>query len=62
MHGHKSKWHISKLKKLDLEGFKVKAIAAGFTHSLAVTQAGQVYSWGTGAFYQLGHGNKQDSK
>lgn len=45
-----------------MEGYKVKAIAAGFTHSLAVTEKGQVYSWGTGAFHQLGHGNKQDEK
>jgi len=47
---------------LDIDGAKIRAIAAGFTHSLAATEKGQVYSWGNGAFYQLGHGNKQDEK
>lgn len=36
--------------------------AAGFTHALAVTIKGQVYSWGSGSCYQLGHGSKQDQK
>jgi alpha-tubulin suppressor-like RCC1 family protein len=36
----------------------VKTVAAGFTHSLAVTLKGQTYSWGQGSFHQLGHGNQ----
>jgi hypothetical protein len=40
LHGHKSKEHINKLKRLDIDGQKVKAVAAGFTHSLAVTEKG----------------------
>lgn len=62
LHGHKSKEHINKLKRVDIDGQKVKAVAAGFTHSLAVTEKGQTFSWGTGVFFQLGHGNKQDQK
>ncbi len=37
-------------------------MAAGFTHSLAVSEGGQVYSWGNGSFNQLGHGDKKDQK
>jgi len=40
LHGHKSKEHINKLKRVDIDGQKVKAVAAGFTHSLAVTEKG----------------------
>lgn len=39
-HGHKSKEHLNKLERLDIDGKKVKAVAAGFTHSLAVTEKG----------------------
>ena len=48
--------------KLDINGEKVKTVATGFNHSLAVTEKGQTYSWGNGVFYQLGHGSKQDEK
>ena len=61
LHGHKTKENINKLKKVEI-GAKVKAVAAGFTHSLAVSEAGQVYSWGNGGFSQLGHGDKKDQK
>lgn len=40
----------------------MRTVAAGFTHSLAVTVKGQTYSWGYGGFFQLGHGGKQDEK
>jgi alpha-tubulin suppressor-like RCC1 family protein len=46
---------------LVMVGSMVK-VSAGFTHSLAISQKGQVYSWGEGGFYQLGHGNKNDVK
>jgi alpha-tubulin suppressor-like RCC1 family protein len=32
-------------------------VACGWRHSVAVTSAGHVYSWGRGASGQLGHGN-----
>jgi alpha-tubulin suppressor-like RCC1 family protein len=35
---------------------KVIAIAAGFSHMLALTESKQVYSWGVGTLGQLGHG------
>ena len=37
-------------------------MSAGFTHTLAISEKGQVYSWGEGGFYQLGHGSKNDVK
>eukprot|EP00887_Chlorella_sp_A99_P006348 scaffold3.g6348.t1 len=39
-----------------LEGQQVVAIAAGMEHSLALTAAGEVYSWGCGSDGRLGHG------
>ena len=39
-----------------LEGELVVAIAAGMEHSLALTAAGEVYSWGCGTDGRLGHG------
>jgi alpha-tubulin suppressor-like RCC1 family protein len=50
------------LKRLDFQGEKIKTVATGFTHSLAVTSKGQTFSWGDGTFYQLGHGSKQSEK
>ncbi|PRP87288.1 S-layer protein [Planoprotostelium fungivorum] len=37
---------------------KVKAIACGGWHSMALTEDGQVYTWGWGEFGALGHGDK----
>lgn len=39
------------------QGVTATAIAAGFTHSLAVTSTGQVYAWGSNSFGELGDGN-----
>ena len=50
------------LTKLKMEDEKIANVSAGFTHALAVTTKGQVFSWGSGNFYQLGHGNKNDEK
>merc|ERR1711920_1107723 len=36
-------------------GRDVKSLAAGSGHSLAVTNAGLVFSWGFGDYGQLGH-------
>lgn len=36
---------------------KIVAIAAGFSHSVAVSDSGRLYSWGWGSHYKLGHGD-----
>ncbi len=54
---------MNKLKKLNINGGeKIISAGAGFNHALAVTQKGEVYSWGNGVFYQLGHNSKNDEK
>ena len=35
-------------------GEKVKAISCGFNHSLALTESGRVFSWGSNKYKQLG--------
>ena len=62
IHGHKSKDHLNKLKKLNFEGKSIFDMHAGFTHALAVTSEGETYSWGDGTFLQLGHGKKTPEK
>ena len=39
-----------------LQGVRVSAVAAGQDHSLALSEAGDVYSFGDGSSGQLGHG------
>lgn len=60
-HGHKTKDNLNIFKKIG-DQVTFKKVNAGFTHSLAISEAGQVYSWGEGVFLQLGHGNKNDVK
>lgn len=60
-HGHKSTQHLGEMKTLPLEE-EFQTMSAGFTHALAVTKEGKVYSWGEGTFHQLGHGEKKDVK
>ena len=43
-----------------LTGVRVVSIAASDVYSLALTEAGQVFSWGKGEGGCLGHGNEQD--
>ncbi|KAH9523591.1 Regulator of chromosome condensation [Bulinus truncatus] len=43
-----------------LEKLKVVSVAAGGCVSLAVADNGDLYSWGMGSNYQLGHGNDDD--
>ena len=40
-----------------LAGEKVVAIAAGTNHGVALTDEGQVYTWGCGGYGRLGHGS-----
>ncbi|KAM0840808.1 hypothetical protein ACQ4PT_059409 [Festuca glaucescens] len=44
-----------------LHGIKIKQIACGDSHCLAVTVNGQVHSWGRNQNGQLGLGNNEDS-
>uniref|UniRef100_A0ACD5ZD62 Uncharacterized protein n=1 Tax=Avena sativa TaxID=4498 RepID=A0ACD5ZD62_AVESA len=44
-----------------LRGIKIKQIACGDSHCLAVTVNGQVHSWGRNQNGQLGLGNNEDS-
>jgi hypothetical protein len=39
---------------------KVVSIAAGFSHSIAVTASGAVFTWGCGTYGRLGHGSHCD--
>ena len=41
-------------------GSKIIAIAAGFSHSIAVTECGAVFTWGCGVYGRLGHGSHCD--
>ncbi|KAF2077068.1 hypothetical protein CYY_001635 [Polysphondylium violaceum] len=41
---------------------KIVKVAAGGSHSLALSQDNQVYSWGNGANGKLGHGNETEQK
>ena len=43
-----------------LAGDKVVFVATGEFHTMAVTARGQLYSWGYGAYGQLGHGDTVD--
>lgn len=38
-------------------GLRVRDIAAGSSHSAAVTSSGQLYTWGLGEYGRLGHGD-----
>ena len=42
-----------------LAGQRVVAVSAGAMHSLALTADGAVWSWGSGGFGRLGHGDEQ---
>jgi alpha-tubulin suppressor-like RCC1 family protein len=41
-----------------MAGVRVRSVAAGFSHSLALSWDGRVYSWGINRYEQLGHGDK----
>ncbi|MBE36334.1 MAG: hypothetical protein CMI16_12400 [Opitutaceae bacterium] len=42
------------------EGQTVVFVAAGGDHTVAVTAAGRLYTWGSGGYGQLGHGDTRD--
>jgi alpha-tubulin suppressor-like RCC1 family protein len=41
-----------------MAGIRVRSVAAGSTHSLAVSWDGRVYSWGDNSCAKLGHGDR----
>ena len=50
--------HVVPALKATGEG--MATAAAGSSHTLAVSISGHVYSWGSGAFGKLGHGDEQN--
>ena len=45
-----------------LFGRKIVAVDCGESHTVCVTEEGDVYSWGRGKFGALGHGTYDDVK
>jgi alpha-tubulin suppressor-like RCC1 family protein len=57
----KSGGNECQLIPIKVNGFndeKVKQISCGFEHSMALTESGRVFSWGSNKSRQLGHNNK----
>jgi alpha-tubulin suppressor-like RCC1 family protein len=38
----------------------IKAVACGSSHAMALTDLGQIYSWGCGSYGALGFGTRED--
>lgn len=55
-HGNNSTQKVPKLIN-GLAGIMIQQVAAGFRHSAAVTEGGEVYTWGEGDYGRLGHGD-----
>ena len=47
---------------MGLQSQKVMNVAAGSQHSLALTEAGEVFSWGDNSCGQLGRGQLDESQ
>jgi len=61
MLGHGDQQNQLLPKKVEaMAGRRVVAVSAGAYHNLALTADGAVWSWGQGAFGQLGHGDQHD--
>lgn len=57
--GHHSEHNQLYARTVDaLVGKRVKQVACGGFHTAAVTESGEVYTWGGGEHGQLGHGDK----
>jgi len=58
-HGNdKNRWKPTLISALEFE--KIVSIAAGFAHSVALSDEGHVYTWGSGKMGRLGHGSDSD--
>ncbi|XP_025019967.1 probable E3 ubiquitin-protein ligase HERC1 isoform X1 [Python bivittatus] len=56
-HGNSSTQKYPKLIQGPLQGKVVICVSAGYRHSAAVTEDGELYTWGEGDFGRLGHGD-----
>ncbi|XP_052100156.1 probable E3 ubiquitin-protein ligase HERC1 isoform X2 [Mytilus californianus] len=56
-HGTSSTQKSPKVIQGLLSGKVVKCISAGYRHSAAVTEEGELYTWGEGDYGRLGHGD-----
>ncbi|EGZ16569.1 hypothetical protein PHYSODRAFT_498697, partial [Phytophthora sojae] len=52
---------IEPTRLVSLETTPMKKVAAGENHTLALSRSGQVFSWGSNSFGQLGHPGKSSS-
>eukprot|EP01016_Furgasonia_blochmanni_P009890 TRINITY_DN14146_c0_g1_i1.p1 TRINITY_DN14146_c0_g1~~TRINITY_DN14146_c0_g1_i1.p1 ORF type:complete len:382 (-),score=69.50 TRINITY_DN14146_c0_g1_i1:148-1248(-) len=43
-----------------IQGERITCVAAGFVHAACCNEAGALYTWGKGSFFQLGHGTATD--
>ena len=59
-HGH-GKEHVALPAIVEaMRGKQVVQVSAGGYHNLVLTESGEVFSWGYGAFGRLGHGDTED--
>lgn len=52
---------LSPIRISNFNGIKVVKLACGYSHVLALTDEGTMYSWGSNSHGQLGIGNKVNS-
>jgi alpha-tubulin suppressor-like RCC1 family protein len=57
---HEGEAHLSARLIERLRGEGIVEIAAGYGHVAAVSDAGDVWTWGTGLHAQLGHGDLEN--
>lgn len=43
-----------------LQGYEIIDVACGGAHSAAITNTGQLFTWGKGRYGRLGHGDSDD--
>lgn len=56
-HGNSSTQKYPKIIQGPLQGKVVVCVSAGYRHSAAVSEDGELYTWGEGDFGRLGHGD-----
>uniref|UniRef100_A0A8D2LRJ6 HECT-type E3 ubiquitin transferase n=1 Tax=Varanus komodoensis TaxID=61221 RepID=A0A8D2LRJ6_VARKO len=56
-HGNSTTQKYPKVIQGPLQGKVVVCVSAGYRHSAAVTEDGELYTWGEGDFGRLGHGD-----